>query len=157
MPCTLQKGAISTNTHTFVTTVVKCIPHLLDFYSNNQLYCDCQQARDSPTTGIPRVGKYCQYPANQFCPGGGGNGRQDLLFVSMEECVTTTPPPCRCVFVHPTTKDLICEYTMASVAVCTMTCSNGGLCRLGLAYTDLGYHQGFWSTSSNHTIGMYCE
>ena len=134
----------------------QCIPHLLDLYANDQLYCDCQQAtytRESPT-GIPLVGKYCENLDLLFQ--GGGNGRQDCFCVNGGVCDNTTTIPASCLC-PPGYEGPHCEYRTGSVPVCTMSCSNGGLCRLGLenlAYTDLGY-QGFWS--SNHTIGMYCE
>lgn len=38
----------------------KCIPGQLDYFGNDQLFCDCEDAVDS-TQGIVYVGKHCEH------------------------------------------------------------------------------------------------
>jgi hypothetical protein len=50
----------------------QCIPGLTDHYGNDQLFCDCTDARDEQ--GRPYLGKYCELQASTHCTGDDPNG-----------------------------------------------------------------------------------
>lgn len=45
----------------------ECVPGLLDYFDNEQLFCDCSSAEDSE--GNDYVGKYCEHAAVDYCGG----------------------------------------------------------------------------------------
>jgi hypothetical protein len=66
----------------------ECIPGLEDKYGNEQLFCDCTNARGSD--GTKYVGKYCESPFEQVCNPGASD--DELIFcVNGGECNPNFP------------------------------------------------------------------
>ena len=133
--------------------LLQCIPGLLDYYENQQLFCDCSDAFDE--NGNPYVGKFCEIPSMENC----GTEEDDLFCVNGGECnpsYTDGGSACRCSsgFEGPH-----CEFKEGSMPVCTLDCQNQGECQFGLPPTTAEVHDldGLYLTDDgNAEDSMHC-
>jgi len=63
----------------------QCIPGILDYYGNEQLFCDCSSAVDEQ--GFPYVGKFCEHSGKEKC----GTTDDDHYCVNGGECNDNYP------------------------------------------------------------------
>ncbi|KAG7356933.1 EGF-like domain containing protein [Nitzschia inconspicua] len=122
----------------------KCVPGLEDKYGNEQLFCDCSEARG--IDGTKYVGKYCETPFEQICNPGASD--DDLIFcVNGGECNPNFPEtsshPCVC---DDGWSGFHCEFKEGTVPDCTLDCQNGGVCLVGVASLSEAEHMNHkWS------------
>eukprot|EP00543_Licmophora_paradoxa_P000281 CAMPEP_0202455188 /NCGR_PEP_ID=MMETSP1360-20130828/12780_1 /ASSEMBLY_ACC=CAM_ASM_000848 /TAXON_ID=515479 /ORGANISM="Licmophora paradoxa, Strain CCMP2313" /LENGTH=602 /DNA_ID=CAMNT_0049074709 /DNA_START=80 /DNA_END=1888 /DNA_ORIENTATION=+ len=130
----------------------KCIMGLADIYGNDHLYCDCSQAIDEH--GVQYVGKYCEIPATQSC-----DNSSDFFFCvnggyCKNDYLDSPQRPCRCGADHDGAH---CEFDKGSVPDCTLSCQNGGHCKLGIPKNMPGHDQYLLSFFKDHMEYQYCD
>jgi hypothetical protein len=122
-----------------------------DRFGNEQEFCDCGDAVDN--FNVTHVGKYCEIPVPITC-----GDTKDVFCVNGGHCKDTwqeeTHRPCRCGSEYDGTH---CEYTKGAVPNCTLSCENGGQCKLGFKTYEnaLAEYQNFWEDNFNGTL-MHC-
>eukprot|EP00980_Cylindrotheca_fusiformis_P014368 scaffold3827_cov179-Cylindrotheca_fusiformis.AAC.32 len=125
----------------------KCIKGLNDKVSENELFCDCSDAKHN---GIPYKGKYCEVELEQC-----GGTDSEIYCANNGNCkddFANKLRPCDC---DPAHRGPHCEFDDGHVPECNLECDNGGECARGIKTYSTALHNDFFARHDGNF--MYCD